>query len=137
MLEGARVLIAEDELLVAADLADHLEGFGAKVIGPAETVLHAAHLAATERLDAALLDFNLLDGNIAPLLDLLAARHVATVLYTGSKVPEELISRHPQVSAITKPAPMHRIIGEIAEARERAQLGALATSARPPQSRTG
>src|SRR5688500_5892852 len=104
MLDGARVLIAEDELLVAADLADHLEGFGAKVVGPAETVLQAAHLAATERLDAALLDFNLLDGNIASLLDILAARRVPTVLYTGSSVPDELIGRRPLVTAIMKPA---------------------------------
>jgi DNA-binding NtrC family response regulator len=136
MLDGARVLIAEDELLVAADLADHLEGFGAKVVGPAETVLQAAHLAATERLDAALLDFNLLDGNIAALLDILSARGIPTVLYTGSNVPEDLISRHPHVTAIPKPAPMHRIVGEIAEARERAQLATPMEGARPARTAT-
>ncbi len=136
MLDGARVLIAEDELLVAADLADHLEGFGAKVVGPAETVLQAGHLAATERLDAALLDFNLLDGNIAPLLDVLAARRVPTVLYTGSRVPDELIGGHPLVTAIMKPAPMHRIVAEIADARERAQLATLTDGARSARTAT-
>ena len=119
MLTGSHVLVAEDELLIAADLADHLEGFGAKVIGPATTVQEGLRLAATETINSALLDFNLFDGDVTPLLDLLASRGVATIVYKGRGVPRDLIERHRGLTVIPKPSPMHRIVAELAEARER------------------
>jgi DNA-binding response OmpR family regulator len=127
MLEGARILVAEDEMLIAADLADHLEGFGATVVGPASTLSEGMRLASTEQFDTALLDFNLFDGDVTPLLDLLAARGVAVVVYTGRGVPRELIARHSRLTVVPKPTPMHRILEELAAARER-----LDTAGPPP-----
>ncbi len=58
LLEGQRVLVVEDEALVAMELADILERHGCKVIGPAGSVAHAHGLLHIE-IDAALLDLNL------------------------------------------------------------------------------
>ena len=130
MLHGARILVAEDEPLIASDLADHLIGFGAKVIGPVATLSEGIRLASTERLDTALLDFNLFDGHVSPLLDILSSRGVAIVVYTGRGVSRELIARHPRLTVVPKPTAMHRIIAELTAARER-----LGTSRQEPRRR--
>ena len=57
-LDGHRVLVVEDEALVAMELADILERHGCTVIGPAGSVAHAHGLLHIE-IDAALLDLNL------------------------------------------------------------------------------
>jgi DNA-binding response OmpR family regulator len=118
MLSGAHVLIAEDELLIAADLADHLEGFGATVVGPAASLRDGLRLATSEKVDTALLDFNLEDGAVTPLLDVLAKRGVATVVYTGQEIPLELRRKHPGLRILSKPLPMHHIVAELAAAWE-------------------
>jgi DNA-binding response OmpR family regulator len=122
MLDGARILVAEDETLIAMDIADHLESFGARVIGPASTLREGIRLASSEKFDAALLDFNLFDGEVTPLLDALARGGVAIVVYTGRGVPRDLMARHPRLTIVPKPAPMHRLIAELAAAREASAL---------------
>jgi two-component sensor histidine kinase/CheY-like chemotaxis protein len=58
-LEGKRILVVEDEPLVAMDIAGQLEDAGAYVIGPATNVSAALSLIEQYRFDAALLDANL------------------------------------------------------------------------------
>lgn len=60
-LEGRRILVVEDEPLLAMDIAGQLEDAGAEVVGPAGTAAAALELIARYRFDAALLDANL-DG---------------------------------------------------------------------------
>ncbi|TYB85573.1 response regulator [Oceaniovalibus sp. ACAM 378] len=57
-----RVLIAEDEVFVALELAETLREMGYEVVGPALNAASAMKLACTERVDAALLDINLGHG---------------------------------------------------------------------------
>jgi len=56
---GRRVLVVEDEALIAMDIADTLSEAGFKVIGPAGTVAQALRLIAEVGCDAAVLDINL------------------------------------------------------------------------------
>lgn len=58
-LEGARILLVEDEPLVALDLRYELEDAGAKVVAVARSVAEAVEAARTHALDLALLDGNL------------------------------------------------------------------------------
>ena len=58
-LVGCRVLVAEDEPLVAMLLEDVLLDAGATILGPASTVAEALRLAAKQRPDLAVLDLNL------------------------------------------------------------------------------
>ena len=117
MLFGACVLVAEDECIIALDLADTFEDAGATVIGPAATVREALKLIAAERVDGAILDFNLADGEVTPVMELLSSKGVPTVIYTGRGLPPDLASRHPHVTVLRKPVPHKRLVEELAAAR--------------------
>jgi CheY-like chemotaxis protein len=84
-LRGRRLLVVEDEYLIAASLARELEGRGAAVVGPAGSVRDALALVEAEgdRLDGAVLDINLRDERVYPVADALAARGVPFVFLTG------------------------------------------------------
>src|ERR1700761_2752251 len=57
-----RILLVEDEPLIALDLESILERLGHEVVGVAETRLEAIHLAEHEHPDVALVDIKLRDG---------------------------------------------------------------------------
>jgi PAS domain S-box-containing protein len=59
VLSGARILVVEDEPMVALELVALLEDKGARVVGPAGSLEHALELIAADRYDGALLDANL------------------------------------------------------------------------------
>lgn len=85
-LNGRRILVVEDEFLLADELQHELEDAGAEVIGPAATVASALNmLQATDGLDGALLDMNLgmAGEKVYPVADALAARGVPFVFVTG------------------------------------------------------
>ena len=105
MLSGEHILVAEDECVIALDLTDTLECAGAAVIGPAATVQEALRLAMAETPDRALLDFNLADGEVTPVLELLVSKGVPVVVYTGRGLPPELAARHPDLTILRKPVP--------------------------------
>ena len=74
LLAGRRVLLVEDDFFVVEDMRLEFEAIGASVIGPAATVDDALRLvAATDRLDAAVLDVNLRGAMVYPVADALTA----------------------------------------------------------------
>jgi DNA-binding NtrC family response regulator len=114
MLAGYRVLVVEDEPLVAEDLKALLAEAEGEPVGPASSVREAQHLIKDgPAVDAALLDVNLRDGPVTPVLEALSARGVPTVVYTGGAVPEDVRQRHPELIALAKPVPPARLIGEL------------------------
>jgi CheY-like chemotaxis protein len=76
-----RVLVVDDELLIALDLEQMLVDMGACVVGPATNLDSALELAANEQIDCAFLDVNL-GGNVsvAPVVDTLRARCIPSCL---------------------------------------------------------
>jgi CheY-like chemotaxis protein len=83
-LRGLRLLVVEDEYLLAEDLRQSLERLGVEVLGPVPTVAQALQLLRSEEpLDGAILDVNLQGDYIFPVLDLLRERRVPFVLATG------------------------------------------------------
>ena len=82
-LTGKRILLVEDEVLIAEMVVDMLEGLGATVIGPATSLETGLSLAGSEDIDAAVLDVNLRGKRIDPIADLLIARGVPVVFATG------------------------------------------------------
>ncbi|WP_372621649.1 HWE histidine kinase domain-containing protein [Falsiroseomonas sp.] len=89
-LRGLRILVAEDEPLIATDAAETLRALGCEVVGPASTLPQALALAeGGGHLDAAVLDVNLGGQPSFPLATLLAGRGVPVVFATGySELPE-------------------------------------------------
>jgi CheY-like chemotaxis protein len=84
-LKGRRLLVVEDEYLVAADLAASLESLGAEVIGPAASVEEALSFVEKDgvRLDGAVLDINLRNERVYPVADVLTARGIPFVFTSG------------------------------------------------------
>ena len=83
LLAGKRVLIVEDEPIVAMAIEDMLSDLGCEVVGPASHLAQAEALAGTEALDAAVLDININSGRSYAVADMLHARGVPYVFATG------------------------------------------------------
>ena len=83
-LAGRRLLVVEDDYLIATDLARTFEAAGAEVVGPAATLDDALDLVEdTTHLDGAVLDINLHGEMAYAVADALLARGVPFVFATG------------------------------------------------------
>jgi DNA-binding response OmpR family regulator len=82
-VEGRKILVVEDEALVAMLVEDALRDAGFTVLGPAATVEEARALLDREWPDAVVLDLNLAGETSTPVADLLAARGIPYVIATG------------------------------------------------------
>ncbi|HEY1943656.1 MAG TPA: response regulator [Roseiarcus sp.] len=102
-LRNRRILVVEDEFIIAADLQHRLERVGAVVIGPASSVERALALIASEPdLDAAVLDMNLGGKMAYPVADALADRRLPFVFASGYG-EAMLRERHPNAVNCDKP----------------------------------
>tara|TARA_R110002051_G_scaffold68360_3_gene123072 strand:- start:864 stop:1226 length:363 start_codon:yes stop_codon:yes gene_type:complete len=91
-MNGRRVLIVEDESLVAMLLETILEDMGCIPVGPASSVDEGLTLAESETLDGALLDVNVAGVQVFPVATALRERGVPFVFSTGygeGGLPEE------------------------------------------------
>ncbi len=80
---GLRVLVVEDNALVAMQMVEALTHLGCVVVGPAATIDRALALAAAEPLDAAVLDIDLQGQPVFPAAEALAERGVPFLFATG------------------------------------------------------
>jgi two-component sensor histidine kinase/DNA-binding response OmpR family regulator len=78
-----RVMVVEDEALVALVLADQLADMGLAVIGPCSSVAQARAAVAEHDFEAAILDVNLGGELVYPVAELLTARGIPFVFLTG------------------------------------------------------
>ncbi len=103
MLNGTLVLVAEDQVFIALDLALAVEDAGGEVAGPAATVKHALELIKTRQIGAAILDSNLIDGDITPVAILLMEAGIPIIIQSGVGLTPELAARFPQLVVHIKP----------------------------------
>jgi len=82
-LEGKRILVLEDEPLVAMLLEEMLLDFGCEVIGPAYSIAQAVPLALEQPLDAAVLDVNVNGEMSHSVAAILHSRGVPFAFATG------------------------------------------------------
>jgi len=113
---GRRVLIAEDEYLVAKRMVEEFAKLGVETIGPASTVKRALDLVEhSGPLDAAVLDIKLRNEMIFPVADALRARGVPFVFTTGYS--QKIIpDRYKDVVRYEKPfdvAEVARVVAQI------------------------
>ena len=117
-LAGAKILVVEDEPFIAFDLMLAIEDAGGKAIGPASTVREALELIEMGIPDGAVLDVNLPDGNVGPVIDALPA-WTSIVVHTGVGLPPEVRAAHPDIPVFAKPTPPLQLLGQLASALER------------------
>jgi PAS domain S-box-containing protein len=78
-----RVLIVEDDMLIALQMESDLLEQGYVVVGPAHSLQEGLELLATQPVDAALLDINLGQGSSFAIAEQLKARHAPFAFITG------------------------------------------------------
>ncbi|HET9630174.1 MAG TPA: response regulator [Novosphingobium sp.] len=117
--ERPRVLIMEDEFIVALDLTDMAEDLGFCVDGPFATVTEGAKAITEHRPDAAILDVQLADGEVFPLADTLRALGVPIIFHSGHADNGRLMARYPGAKSAGKPCPAELIASHLVQATSR------------------
>jgi len=82
-LAGRRVLLVEDETLIAMLVETALEDEACTVVGPYGNLREALEAARTEVFDLAVLDINLAGELVFPVAEVLAGRGVPFLLLSG------------------------------------------------------
>jgi DNA-binding response OmpR family regulator len=101
-LEGRRILLVEDEFLLALEVEAALTSFGCFVAGPFAKLGKALVAARATRLDGAVLDINLNGEMVYPLAEFLDLAGVPFVFLTGY-VPTDLPERFRRFRRLQKP----------------------------------
>ena len=113
-ITGRRILVVEDEYLIASDLAEWLEEQGAEVLGPVPGVAEALALIDAGPLpDVAVLDITLGTEPVFPVADALQAARVPFVFVTGydaALIP----ARYENASRCIKPLDRARVLRALA-----------------------
>lgn len=92
-LQGLRVLLAEDQILVALYFEELLTDLGCAVLGPVGTVAAALRVAECQPLDGAILDIRMRSEDSFPVARALKARPVPFFFITGhseAMLPDDL-----------------------------------------------
>lgn len=111
-----KVLIMEDEFIVALDLSDMTQDLGFQVEGPYATVADGEKALARSRPDAAILDVQLADGEVFPLADLLMRLGVPIIFHSGHADTSSLLSRYPDARSASKPCAAELIASYLVQA---------------------
>ncbi|MDB5424034.1 MAG: response regulator [Phenylobacterium sp.] len=82
-LTGLKVLVVEDEAIIAMVVEDMLGDMGCQVVGTAGGLAEAFAMAERESFDCAILDVNLGGQRVDPFVDLLKARGAPFIFATG------------------------------------------------------
>jgi CheY-like chemotaxis protein len=103
---GLRILVVEDEMLIAILIEDMLQDLGCHVVGPVSRLDAALRLAHEEPLNAAILDVRIRGGQVYSVAEELLARNIPFVLASGYgdwALPESLRDQ----PRLTKPFRQH------------------------------
>ncbi|NJO23165.1 MAG: response regulator [Sphingomonadales bacterium] len=99
-LQGKKLLVAEDEAVIALDYAGMLSSAGAQ-IGTARSAAEVIDYVSRYRVDAVVLDFVLADGNSSALQMVLAERRIPFVVVSG--YPAVLVRESQDQHVLHKP----------------------------------
>ena len=110
-LAGKRVLIAEDEPIIAMDHAALLEQAGAEIVATCATVRGAVDCVRETAIDVAVVDFMLADGNSEPLQAALKQKHIPFVVV--SAYPRPLVRTEPNQEILQKPVTYDLLCGRV------------------------
>ena len=113
-LRGVKVLVVEDEYLVATLMEDMLASAGCIVAGPIPRLALALDAASKEACEVAVLDVNLAGERVYPVADILAQRNVPFVFVTGYG-PNALPPDYAKLPRICKPFRMAELLGTLSD----------------------
>jgi PAS domain S-box-containing protein len=120
---GSRVLLVEDEVIVAMMMQELLTGLGSSVVGPFTTTATALAAANRENFDVAILDITLGKEPVYPVAEVLAWRGLPFIFVTGYDV-DSIDERFRHVPIVQKPvseAELRRIFAMSDPAHDRVE----------------
>lgn len=118
-LRGVRVLVVEDEPLLAMDLEATLVRAGAEVVALCQTLDEAMVRTDAADFAVAVLDFTLGSETVTPVARRLAARGVPFVLHTGKSRHEPNLTEWSDRSILEKPASRLALVSALKTALSR------------------
>jgi CheY-like chemotaxis protein len=101
-LTGDRIMIVEDEALIAMAMSDLVTELGFKVVGPYSNLKDAMAALKGDGVDGAILDINIGGELIYPLADILIARNLPFIFTTGYG-KESIASSYENIQVLHKP----------------------------------
>lgn len=109
---AARVLVVEDEFLVALLLEEELRALGLSMVGPFMSVAAAIEACRREQYDLAILDINLRGEMVFPVADELRALG-APFLFVSGYGEMNLPERHRGAPCLAKPCDQAALAREV------------------------
>ncbi len=113
LLLGSRVLVAEDDVILAFDVERLLRDAGAEIFGPVKTAADATAFARTAPLTCAVLDVNLGCELVFPAAQVLRERGINTIFCTGHGDLHVLQQDWPDAQVLSKPVSPQRLISAV------------------------
>jgi DNA-binding NtrC family response regulator len=113
-LDGARVLVVEDDFLIRIDLEATLTEAGAAITGLCATVQQALEAISVELPDAAILDVRLGTETVGPVARELTRLGIPFVFYTGQVGADATLDEWPQHKVLPKPSQPKTIVTAVA-----------------------
>lgn len=114
-LSGCRILVVEDNALLAMTVEDILSSAGAEVVGPVGTLEEAEQLASREALIGAILDIKLNSHEVWSVARLLKERGVPFIFCSGHFDRDSLPGEWATHRIVTKPARARQIVERLLE----------------------
>ena len=113
-LSGQRIVVVEDDYLLATDICQELRKRGATILGPAPTPFYAEQLILSKRIDAAILDVRLHGATVFEIADRLRSQGVPIIFATAVE-REDLPGRFRDAPYLGKPLQAGQLIDKLDE----------------------
>lgn len=122
-MKNLRVLVVEDELLVALNMETQLENLGCEVVGPIARLAPAIAAAHDIIVDVAILDINLRDELVYPAAERLIERGIPIIFcsgYSDLQLMPDSFRDHPQVNKPYTPEELHSALTRALDGADKA-----------------
>jgi CheY-like chemotaxis protein len=118
-LNGCRILVIEDEILIALNTEDMLRDVGADVVVATRASEAADHLYSSHSFHGAIIDLNLGDGCDSSLAAIAVGRGIPVVFATGYARLADLPSTFAGIPIVSKPYTGRMLVSALWAAMER------------------
>jgi CheY-like chemotaxis protein len=114
-LDGVRILVVDDEILIAFDIEATLLEAGAEGVFVCTTLSEALAAAASENVSVATLDIRIGRETSEAIAAILAERGIPFIFYSGQNLPDEIRGRWPLSRVVAKPAEPRQLVEAVAD----------------------
>ncbi len=112
-LAGKRILLVEDDYLVAMGMVQMLESLGCEVVGPFPSVQEASERAEKNHYEGAVLDVNIRGGHSGSVAEIVRSRSRALIFITGYGSPSVLPPDLRRLPRLDKPVSRDRLLAAL------------------------